>query len=80
LSDQDLKIKINPKFKVNQHQKTKKIIDTTQELQGPPEPKLPNEEIDMTLFAGNGPLREKKEKILKLVNNMIEDSSLFKKF
>jgi polyhydroxyalkanoate synthesis regulator phasin len=34
---------------------------------------IPNQEIDMELFAGNGPLKEKKEKIQKLVNTMVED-------
>jgi predicted flap endonuclease-1-like 5' DNA nuclease len=73
LSDQDIKIRINPKFKVNQYQKAKKAQESTQDQQGPDEPKLPNEEIDLTLFSGKGPLREKKEKIIKLINHMVED-------
>lgn len=72
MSDQDLKIRINPKFKLDQYTKAKKIQENSH-VHVPDEPKQPNEEVDMELFSGNGPLKEKKEKITKLVNTMIDD-------
>ena len=42
--------------------------------------KNPKEEVDLEIFTGSIPLREKKEKIYKLVNHMVEDNNLFKKF
>lgn len=82
LSDQDIKIRINPKFKADKFHKIRKIEEVPMAIAANDKEggKNPKEEVDLEIFTGSIPLREKKEKIYKLVNHMVEDNNLFKKF